>query len=174
MRTAEPRPIGGHPTSTVPSSIDSTRPGRALPPSITVSVSTPRATTTTLLAAQPVSAPVGQPIAFTANVSGTTSCPGSLTGSVSFRDGAVQIGPNVALAGGQATLTTSALGLGTHSITAAYSGDPSFAASTSTPSIVVVSVAQGSAPRERAGEPNVGRGVPPGSARLRRPAGARH
>ncbi|MFI4953619.1 MAG: Ig-like domain repeat protein [Burkholderiales bacterium] len=61
----------------------------------------------------------GQSVAFTATVSGGASP----TGSVQFKDGATNLGAAVALSGATATLTTSALGVGTHPITATYSGD---------------------------------------------------
>lgn len=69
---------------------------------------------------------VGQSVTFTATVAGTTP-----TGTVQFRDGGVNLGTPVALAGGVATFPTSSLAAGTHSITAAYSGDADDAASTS-------------------------------------------
>ena len=52
------------------------------------------------------------------------------TGSVQFKDGAANLGSPVALSGGVATLSTSALTQGTHSITAIYSGDSGNATST--------------------------------------------
>jgi hypothetical protein len=69
---------------------------------------------------------VGQSVTFTATVTGTTP-----TGTVQFRDGAVNLGGPVALAAGVATLTTSSLSAGTHVITAVYSGDADDATSTS-------------------------------------------
>jgi hypothetical protein len=65
-------------------------------------------------------------VTFTATVTGTTP-----TGTVQFKDGAANLGAPVALAGGTASLTTSSLGAGTHSITAVYSGDADDATSTS-------------------------------------------
>ena len=49
---------------------------------------------------------------------------------MTFKDGSTTLGTGT-LSGGAATFTTSALAVGTHSITAAYGGDASFAASTS-------------------------------------------
>lgn len=68
----------------------------------------------------------GQSVTFTATVSGGVSP----TGTVQFFDGATSLGTG-ALAGGAATLATSALSVGTHPITAVYSGDADDAASTS-------------------------------------------
>jgi hypothetical protein len=65
-------------------------------------------------------------VAFVATVTGNN--PG---GSVQFKDGGANLGAPAAVAGGIATLRTSALGLGGHSISAAYSGDSQNAASTS-------------------------------------------
>jgi hypothetical protein len=69
---------------------------------------------------------VGQAVTFTATVTGN-----SPTGTVQFRDGAANLGSPVALSGGTAAFTTSALTVGTHAITAVYSGDASNTGSTS-------------------------------------------
>ena len=69
---------------------------------------------------------VGQVVTFTATV--TTG--GSPTGTVTFKAGTTTLG-TVALTGNTASLSTSALTAGTHSITAVYSGDGTFAGSTS-------------------------------------------
>jgi Bacterial Ig-like domain (group 3) len=68
----------------------------------------------------------GQVVMFTATV--TTG--GSPTGTVTFKSGAATLG-TVALTGNTASLSTSALAAGTHIITAKYSGDATFQASTS-------------------------------------------
>ena len=67
----------------------------------------------------------GQPVTFTANVSGAGGPP---TGTVTFKDGATTLA-TVTLAGGTASFTTSSLAVGNHTITANYSGDPTFNAS---------------------------------------------
>ena len=85
------------------------------------------ATTTKLSSSANPSAP-GQAVTFTATV--TTSGPGTPTGVVTWWDGTTELG-NFALNGNSASLTTSTLSLGTHSITANYGGDAVFAASTS-------------------------------------------
>ena len=82
-------------------------------------------TTTTTLSISPNPANVGQPVTLTAIVS-----PASATGTVSFYDGATLLG-TVALSNGTAILTLSSLTLGSHSLTAVYSGDASFSGSTS-------------------------------------------
>ena len=87
--------------------------------------------TTTVLGASPNPAAAGQTVTLTATVSPTPT--GSPLGTVSFYDGATLIGTGTVNASGIATLTTSTLGTGTHSLTAVYSGNASFATSTSSP-----------------------------------------
>ena len=73
-------------------------------------------------------ASVGQSVTFTATLNSPAGAP---TGTVTFYDGATQLGSGT-LASGVATYATSALALGAHSITALYSGDSNFAPVTST------------------------------------------
>ena len=61
----------------------------------------------------------------------TTSGEGVPTGTITFMDGSATLGTGTLNASGQATLTTSALGLGSHSITAVYGGSSTFSSSTS-------------------------------------------
>jgi sugar lactone lactonase YvrE len=77
----------------------------------------------------------GQGVTFTAQVS-TVAGTGSLTGTVTFSDGANVLAPAMPLAAGVATFATSTLAVGSHSITASYSGDSGHSASTSTPPLV--------------------------------------
>jgi Bacterial Ig-like domain (group 3)/Abnormal spindle-like microcephaly-assoc'd, ASPM-SPD-2-Hydin len=72
---------------------------------------------------------VGQTVVFTATVSSTA--PGTITGNIVFFDGASQISNPVSISGGSASLSISSLTQGAHSITAQYSGNPSYAVSTS-------------------------------------------
>lgn len=75
------------------------------------------------------SAPYGTSLTFTANV---TSAGGTPTGTVAFFDGTTSLGAAVPLSAGAATLTTRALvATSVHSITAVFSGDSNFLASTS-------------------------------------------
>jgi len=83
-------------------------------------------TTTTLGSSQNPSS-VGQLVTFTAAV---TSGSGTPTGSVTFKDGSATLA-TVALSGGTAQYPTSSLAAGGHSITAVYSGDATYAGSTS-------------------------------------------
>jgi hypothetical protein len=79
------------------------------------------APTTTTVTSSADPSVFGQPVTFTATVA--TSGLGTPTGNVQFFDGANPIGAPVALNGsGQAQLTTSALSVGSHTITAQYAG----------------------------------------------------
>jgi sugar lactone lactonase YvrE len=70
----------------------------------------------------------GQAVTLTATVSAGSS----LSGTVTFYDGATQLGSPIAVsASGTATLELAALSVGVHSITASYSGDHGHAASVS-------------------------------------------
>jgi hypothetical protein len=73
----------------------------------------------------------GQPVTFTATVAPVA--PGTVTpsGSVTFRDGSTVLGTGMLSTLGVATLTTSDLAVGSHSIMAVYGGDADFATSTS-------------------------------------------
>jgi ELWxxDGT repeat protein len=87
------------------------------------------ATTIVLTTANPAVG-VGQAVTFTARV---TPAPGGtepLSGSVTFYDGSRPIN-TVALANGVATIQTQTMSEGAHAITASYSGDDNYAASTS-------------------------------------------
>jgi hypothetical protein len=75
----------------------------------------------------------GDSLTFTATVA-----PASATGTVTFFDGANVISGELPLAGGSASLTISSLSIGTHSITAQYSGDTGFNASSSAPLLETV------------------------------------
>jgi YVTN family beta-propeller protein len=73
-----------------------------------------------------------QPVTLTASVQAVAPATGIPTGTLSFFDGSTTLATGVALDGsGQATLTTSSLTPGTHSITSSYTGDVNFVTSTS-------------------------------------------
>jgi hypothetical protein len=69
----------------------------------------------------------GKPVTLMVTVTGTSGTP---TGSVTLKDGAAILAP-LSLAGGSASYPTSTLAVGTHPITAVYSGDANNAATTS-------------------------------------------
>jgi YVTN family beta-propeller protein len=101
---------------------------QVLPGTLTV-VETP---TTTTLEDNPVTIQYGDTITLTATVA-----PGTVTGNVSFFDGAVLLG-QATVSGGVATLTTTTLNAGTHSIIALYNGDGIYATSVSDPQTLTV------------------------------------
>jgi hypothetical protein len=82
-------------------------------------------TTTTGVVSGPNPSQSGQSVTFTATVA-----PASATGAVTFYDGANSLGTGT-LSLGTATFATSALSIGSHSITAAYGGDANDTGSTS-------------------------------------------
>ena len=69
---------------------------------------------------------IGQNVTFTATVAGNPAVTCNPTGTVTFKDGTTTLMAGVALSGGSATLSTSSLSAGGHSITAVYSGDGNF------------------------------------------------
>jgi hypothetical protein len=115
--------------------------------------------TTTALTSSANPSVVGQPVTFTATVTSTVppaSNPGAIvrgrtrtmssapvatrsvpsaagvpTGTVTFFDGTTQIGTGTLNGTGVATMTTTTLSVGQHSITAAYGGDTNFSPGTS-------------------------------------------
>lgn len=99
-----------------------------------VNVSVAQATSTVALAG-PGAATQGQGVSFTATLDGA-----SPTGVVTFMDGTATLGV-VNVSAGKAIFTTSALSVGTHSITAVYSGDANNRSSVSAAFSVTVSAA---------------------------------
>lgn len=95
-----------------------------------ISVTVNRSATASSLTASPNPTSLGQAVTFTAVVSPSGGGSGVPTGSVTFNDGATQIGTAVLDASAQASLTLSSLSVGTHNISAAYAGDSNFAPST--------------------------------------------
>ena len=107
---------------------------------VTVTVA-PSVTTTTTLTAAPATAPLQSPVTLTATVS-----PVAAPGTVSFVDTTtgLLIGSK-AVAGGRASLATSALGTGTHRVLASFlSSDPGYRSSGS--SLVTVTITAVSPP----------------------------
>ncbi|HTC93753.1 MAG TPA: Ig-like domain repeat protein, partial [Terriglobales bacterium] len=93
----------------------------------------------------------GQPVTFTATLS-----PASATGTVQFQDGSTNLGAAVTVSGGTATsLPVSSLAVGSHSITAVYSGDSSFAAGTSSPLAQTVNQASSTTTVSSSANPSV-------------------
>jgi hypothetical protein len=86
------------------------------------------ATTTALQSSQNTST-VGQAVTFTATVVSSGVTP---VGTVTFFDGTTSLGTGTVNGNGVATLSTSALAIGLHSITASYGGGTNFSGSSST------------------------------------------
>jgi Bacterial Ig-like domain (group 3) len=80
-----------------------------------------KATTKTTIASSKNPSTHGTVVTFTATV--TAAFGGSATGKVTFKDGATVLGAGTLGAANKATFTTSALAVGTHSITATYPGN---------------------------------------------------
>ncbi len=78
----------------------------------------------------------GQAILFTATLGVTAPAAGTPAGTVTFKDGAATLGSG-AVSSGQASLSTAALTIGTHNVTANYSGDSQFKSSSNTTSVSV-------------------------------------
>ena len=96
----------------------------------TRSTATVIAVTATAVSASVNPSDFGQSVTFTAIV---TSSAGTPTGSVQFKDNGTNLGSAVALNGsGVATVSTSSLSVGSHTITAEYGGAAGFVASTGT------------------------------------------
>jgi len=96
--------------------------------------------TTTLLGTSGSPTEFGQPVTFTATI--TSSATGTPTGTVTFYDGGTTNLGASTLIGGAAGLSIATLTAGTHTITAVYSGDTVFTASTSGNLSQVVTQAQ--------------------------------
>ncbi len=96
--------------------------------------------TTTDLLASPTTANAGQTVTLTATIAIVAPGSGTPTGSVQFFVGTTSLG-TASLSGNTAILTTTALPVGTDSLTAQYSGDPSFTASTSSAVSVTINPA---------------------------------
>jgi hypothetical protein len=95
-------------------------------PSVSHTLTIAKAATTTTLTSSVTPSILGQGVSFTAKVTATN---GSITpvGTITFRDGTTILASGIALDGtGAATYTTSALAVGSHSITASYSGNDNF------------------------------------------------
>jgi len=94
-------------------------------------------TTGTILTTSATQATIGQPVVLTATVSPVPS--GSPSGTINFYDGTTLLATASPNGSGIATLTTTSLPVGNNNITAVYSGNSGFAASTSTAVSVTVS-----------------------------------
>jgi ELWxxDGT repeat protein len=107
---------------------------------VTVNPGAGTVTTTTTLSASATSVPQGTPVTFTATV---TPASGTLDGgSVDFKDGATDLGSFAVPANGLVAHAFT-LGAGTHDVIAIYTGDATYAGSTSTAVSVTVLTTSG-------------------------------
>jgi hypothetical protein len=97
---------------------------------VLINTSTSVGQTTTALTSSPNPSNLGQAVTLTATVT-SQAFDGRPTGTANFYDGTTKIGNSNLNSSGVAILMTSTLTAGTHSLTASYSGDASFAPSTS-------------------------------------------
>jgi hypothetical protein len=97
--------------------------------STTIHLASALATSTALVAAPSGSVSVGSEVTLTATVSPAPT--GSPLGTVSFYDGETLLGSGNVNSSGVATFDITSLAVGVHSLTAVYSGNTGFAASTS-------------------------------------------
>jgi hypothetical protein len=105
----------------------------ATSPSTLVTVA--KASTTVTLTSSLNPAPANQTITFTASV------PATATGVVTFMDGTTALGLGSVNSSGIATISTSTLSIGSHSITASYVGDVNFGSATSAVLVEVINKA---------------------------------
>ena len=90
-----------------------------------------KANTKVTLAASPNPSTSGATVTFTATVAAVAPGVGTPTGTVTFMDGATELGTGTLNSSKKATFATASLAEGTHSITAVYGGDSNFTTSTS-------------------------------------------
>jgi Bacterial Ig-like domain (group 3) len=102
----------------------------------TTTVISSLAATTTTLAVSGTPA-IGSTLTLTATVAPATGS-GTPTGQISFMDGLSTVIGTAPLSSGKATLTTSTLALGGHTVTAVYGGDSTYASSTSSGTTITV------------------------------------
>jgi hypothetical protein len=91
-----------------------------------------QAVTTTTLSTSPNPSNFGQSVNLTANVAVVAPGAGAPTGTITFQDGGTTLGTGT-LISNMATLSTSSLAPGSHSLTATYSGAVNFMGSSSSP-----------------------------------------
>lgn len=98
----------------------------------TVTINSVTQATSTVVTASPNPATLGDAVTFTATVGSNVPGADVPTGTVTFEDRGVVLGAGTLDGDGAATFTTTALSVGSHTITASYEGDADFAASSGT------------------------------------------
>ena len=102
-----------------------------------VSVTTTQATTTTAVFVSPASPVQGQSVTLTANITPASTGPVAPSGTVEFFSGSTLLGTGT-VSSDTATLSTTALPVGSDAITATYEGDSNYVGSTSAADTVTV------------------------------------
>ena len=102
----------------------------------TVTVTVAGAATSAVLTATPATSSYGTPVTLTATVNSTS--PGTITGTVAFYANGILLSSGTVANGAATVIPTTALRSGTYSLTCAYSGDTTFAASTCAPVSITV------------------------------------
>ena len=125
------------------------------PPALAQVVNKTSATVTLASSRNP--APVGSPVTFTATV------PAGATGTVQFLDGTTVLGPGT-VSNGTASFSTTTLSVGTHSITAVYSGDATYNGATSSAVSQVVQTIGGPQPTFSVASTTGPQLIPPGAS----------
>ncbi len=117
-------------------------PSGTLTSNVPFTLTTGNTATTTTLVSSPNPSTFGQSVTFTATVTGADG--GTPTGTVTFTADGTNVLGMIALSGGQAAASTSALSAGAHSIVASYGGDGNYQPSTSATVIQTVQMASSS------------------------------
>ena len=148
LGTAPVMPIGGVATASLPTALAAGTHGLTASfngdANTSASTSAPRtqtvdrAATSLTLTTSTSTAVLGQPLTITAALRVVPPGAGSPTGSITFFDGATALGTAPVDPVGVAALTTTAMTLGPHSITARYGGDASFTDSVSSSLTVAI------------------------------------
>ena len=99
----------------------------------TTAIQAPLAATTTTLTSSVNASIFGQSVTFSAVVSCQLSVVSGPSGTVTFLDGSTSLGTALLNSNEVATFATSSLTVGSHTITASYSGDTNFSGSSSSP-----------------------------------------
>jgi Glycoside hydrolase family 44/Bacterial Ig-like domain (group 3) len=130
--------VAGAPVSVASNSVTYTFPAYSATVFVFMPASATLDTTGTVLTASATQITNGQSVTFSSTVQPKTGS-GDPTGTVAFLDGTRQIGSGTINGSGDTSFTTSTLSVGSHSVTAKYSGDSNFSGSTSAAVSVAVS-----------------------------------
>ena len=110
----------------------------AAAPPVVQSFTISQAFTTTTLTESSVTAVYGQPVTLTASIAAISPGGGTPAGTVQFSDGGSVLA-NISVIAGIATYTTTSLAVGSHALTAAYSGSVNYYTSNSNTVTLAVS-----------------------------------